>query len=130
MAAAPDPVMRSALSSWVGGVPDGTVTVGADPAVPAGERSAAGIEPIAFKGLPAGAVTVVDGPAPEPLEVVVVLEAEFDGEELQAARPRAPARIMPVTSAPDRWERRGMAQEGSRSSGSPGRARPAQRVTW
>src|SRR5580700_3793798 len=39
-AAFPVPVIRSELSSAVGGVPDGTVTVGAVPAVPAGERSA------------------------------------------------------------------------------------------
>src|SRR5579871_3030928 len=120
--------MRSAVSRWVGGVPEGTVTVGADPAVPAGERSAAGIDPIAFKGLPGGAVTVVDGPPPEPPEVVVVFEDEFDGEELQAASPRAPARTRTVTSAPERCERRDMAQEGSRSSRSRSRARAAQRV--
>jgi hypothetical protein len=82
----------------VGGVPVGTVTVGAVPAVPAGERSAAGIAPIAFKGLPGGAVTVVDGPTP----VVVVAEPDVDGEELQAASPRAPARTRAVTSAPER----------------------------
>jgi hypothetical protein len=109
--------MRSALSSVVGGVPDGTVGVGAVPAVPAGERSAAGIAPIAFKGLPGGAVTAVDGPAPLPAAVVVVFEAEFDGEELQAASPRAPPTTRALTSAPERRERegRGMAPDGSRS---------------
>jgi hypothetical protein len=109
--------MRSALSSVVGGVPDGTVTVGAVPAVPAGERSAAGMEPIAFNGLPGGAVTVVEGPAPVPPEVVVVLEAEFDGEELQAASPRAPARTRALTGAAERRVRegRGMAPDRSRS---------------
>jgi hypothetical protein len=97
---------------------DGTVTVGAVPAVPAAERSAAGIAPIAFKGLPGGAVTVVDGPAPLPPEVVGVVVAEpdvVDGEELQAASPRAPARTMGSTSAPERRERRGMGPESSRS---------------
>jgi len=106
--------MRSALSSWVGGRPDGTVTVGAVPAVPAGERSAAGIEAMAPDGLPAGAV-VVEAPAPVLPDVVVVFEAEPDGEELQAASPREPARTRAVTSAPERWERRGMARNGSRS---------------
>jgi hypothetical protein len=107
--------MRSALSSVVGGVPDGTVTVGAVPAVPAGERSAAGIAAMALSGLPGGAVTVVEGPLPEPPAVVVVFDAEFDGEELQAASPRAPARTMAVTSAPERRERVGrMASKGSR----------------
>lgn len=38
--------MRSAVSSWVGGGPEGTTTVGAVPAVPADERSCAGIEAI------------------------------------------------------------------------------------
>jgi hypothetical protein len=94
--------MRSADSRWVGGVPDGTVTVGAVPAVPAAERSAAGIAPIAFRGLPGGAVTVVDGPTPLPPEVVVVAEPDVDGEELQAASPRAPVRTRAVTSAPVR----------------------------
>src|SRR5580693_4372392 len=56
--------MRSAVSSWDGGVLEGTVTVGAAPAVPAAERSAAGLDPIALGGLPGGDVTVVDGKAP------------------------------------------------------------------
>jgi hypothetical protein len=75
------------------------------------------MEPIAFKGLPGGAVTVVDGPVPVPPEVVVVFEAEFDGEELQAASPRAPARTRVLTSAPERREKggRGMARDRSRS---------------
>ena len=46
-ATAPVPVIRSALSSCVGGEPGGTTTVGALPAVPAGDRSAAGMAPIA-----------------------------------------------------------------------------------
>jgi hypothetical protein len=83
--------------------------------VPAGERSAAGIAPIAFNGLPGGAVTTVEDPAPLPPEVVVVFEAEVDGEELQAASPRAPARTMGSTSAPERREGRGMGPESSRS---------------
>jgi hypothetical protein len=86
----------------VGGGLDGTVTVGGVPAVPAGERSAAGITAIAFRGLPGGAVTVVDGPTPVPPEVVVVAEPDVDGEELQAASPKAPARTRAVTSAPER----------------------------
>jgi hypothetical protein len=85
--------------------------------VPAAERSAAGMDPIALGGLPGGAVTVVDGPAPVTPEVVVVVVAEpdVDGEELQAASPRAPARTMGSTSAPERRERRGMGPESSRS---------------
>ena len=50
-AAAPVPVMRSALWSEVGGVLDGTVTFGAWPVVPAGDRSAAGMGRIASSGL-------------------------------------------------------------------------------
>ena len=50
----PMPVMRSALSSAVGGVPLGTTTVGACPNVPAGERSAAGMGRVACSGLAAG----------------------------------------------------------------------------
>ncbi len=43
MAACPVPVIRSAVSSRVGGLPAGTVMVGATPAVPAAERSALGM---------------------------------------------------------------------------------------
>src|SRR5947209_20358037 len=39
LAGGPDPAIRSAVSRVPGGGPDGTVTVGADPAVPAGDRS-------------------------------------------------------------------------------------------
>jgi hypothetical protein len=42
-AVAPVPAMRSHASSGDGGLPEGTVTVGRVPKVPAGERSAAGI---------------------------------------------------------------------------------------
>ena len=48
------PMMRSALWRQVGGVPVGTVTVGACPAVPAGDRSAAGMGAMASSGLAAG----------------------------------------------------------------------------
>jgi hypothetical protein len=104
----------------VGGVPEGTVTVGAVPAVPAGERSAAGIDPIdPLDPLDPLAVVVVDDPSPVPPDadvVVVVFEAELDGEELQAASPRAAPRPSTATSALERrgWERRGMARNGSR----------------
>jgi hypothetical protein len=83
--------------------------------VPAGERSATGIGPIALRGLPGGAVTVVDAPDSDPPEVVVVFEDEFEGDELQAASPNAPARTRADTSAPERGERRGMARDRSRS---------------
>jgi len=55
----PLPTMRSALSRRVGGGPGGTVTVGAVPAVPAGERSAGGMGPMATRAPPPG--TVVGG---------------------------------------------------------------------
>jgi hypothetical protein len=78
---------------------------------------------MALSGLPAGAVTVVEGPEPDPPAVVVVFDAEFDGEELQAASPRAPARTMAVTSAPERREGVGrMATKGSRPPPRRGRA--------
>jgi hypothetical protein len=91
-------------------VPEGTVTVGAVPAVPAGERSAAGIGAMAPLAEPLGAVVVVDGPVPVPefeLDdvVVVVFELDgFEGEELQAESPTAPARTKAVTSALERRE--------------------------
>ena len=70
---------------------------------------------MALSGLPAGAVTVVDGPLPDPPAVVVVSDAEFDGEELQAASPRAPARTMRGHERAGRRERVGrMASKGSR----------------
>jgi hypothetical protein len=70
---------------------------------------------MAWSGLPAGAVTVVDGPTPDPeVDVVVVELAEFVGDELQAENPSAPARTKAGTSAPERRESLGMAEEGSR----------------
>ena len=113
--------MRSALWSDVGGVPDGTVTVGAFPAVPAGDRSAAGIGRMASSGLSPGTVVVVLVPEvalPIPLPeatVPVALPAGCDGEELQAARPSALA--APIRSATVRASgvRENMRRDGSRS---------------
>ena len=73
LAAGPLPWMRSADSRPVGGAPAGTVTVGAVPAVPAGDRSAA--------GMGAGGAAVVVGAA----GVVVV---GLDEALLHPARPR------------------------------------------
>jgi hypothetical protein len=63
--------MRSEVSSWVGGAPGGTVTVGSVPKVPAGDRSAVGTD--------ASVVLVVGG-----------LD-ELDGELEHPARPRTEA---------------------------------------
>ena len=71
-AAAPVPAMRSALWSEVGGVPDGTVTLGAWPAVPAGDWSAAGIGRMASSGLWPGTVVVELVPATLEAFVLVV----------------------------------------------------------
>jgi hypothetical protein len=90
--------MRSALCSDVGGVPEGILMVGAVPAVPAGERSAAGMGAMApppgvVVELPPAATVVVvaDEPLPVLCDVFATFEDadEFDGEELQAARPSA-----------------------------------------
>ena len=60
-ASLPVPVMRSALSSaGRSGCPWGRVTVGACPAVPAGERSAAGMGADGGERAAAGAATVVE----------------------------------------------------------------------
>ena len=60
-ATGPVPVMRSALSSCLGGGPEGTITVGGVPAVPAGERSWAGMDAIALWAAALGAdVVLVD----------------------------------------------------------------------
>ena len=63
---------------------------------------------MALSGLPAGVegVVVADGPTPVPeLDVVVVFELDgFEGDELQAESPSAPARTMAHTSAPERRE--------------------------
>src|ERR1700733_2155717 len=100
--------MRSALSSPVGGVPLGTVTVGAWPAVPAGDRSAAGMVPMAVL-CPAALVVVVG-------ETFAALD-ELEGDELQAARPSAPAAARATrASARRRRVRRGMGRDGSRWS--------------
>jgi len=98
--------MRSALSSFVGGAPGGTVTVGAVPAVPTGERSAGGMEAMAPAVPPPGAVVAVGPTVSEfdefdefdVVDVVDVFELDgLDGAELHAARPSAAT--TPVTSA-------------------------------
>ena len=79
--------MRSALWRPEGGAPAGTVTVGACPAVPAGDRSAVGMVPMVVT-CPAALVVVVvaSGPLPVLYETLAAPD-EWDGEELQAARP-------------------------------------------
>jgi hypothetical protein len=115
-AAGPVPVIKSALWSSVGGEPEGTVTGGSVPVVPAGERSSAGMGAMAPASLP-------DGDEDEDVDVDVgafVLDvvdslAWFDGEELQAAKPRAPA--TPIRAARDQGRMvRDMARDGSRST--------------
>src|SRR5580698_5081206 len=104
--------MRSAFSSCVGGLPEGTVIVGATPAVPAGERSAAGIEASADE-LPAPAA-----------DVVVVVDAGLD-EPPQAARATSDqmrTRVMKILSG-ERRTRHGVGQP-ERLGGSTGVARP------
>ncbi len=65
-------MIRSELSSWVGGVPGGTMMVGSLPAVPAGERSAT------------GTVAIVAAIAGAALVVAVVVGALVDEELLQS----------------------------------------------
>jgi len=93
----------------VGGAPEGTVTVGWVPVVPAGERSSAGMGATAPQP-PAGDVDV----AMFVLDVDDALDW-FDGEELQAAKPKAPA--TPMRAARDQGRRvRDMARDGSGST--------------
>jgi hypothetical protein len=108
-AAGPVPVIKSAHWSSVGGVPEGTVTVGWVPVVPAGERSSAGM----------GAMEPQPPDVDEDAEAFVLDVDDaldgFDGEELQAARPNAPA--TPMRAARDQGRRvRDMARDGSRST--------------
>src|SRR5271167_4458630 len=110
--------MRSALSRPAGGAPVGTVTVGACPAVPAGDRSAAGMGPMAVSALAPGTPVVVVAPAPPPLpvlcDVLVVLEEVAAGEELQAARASAPATVRATRATARRWGvGRDMGRDGS-----------------
>jgi len=104
--------MRSALSSFVGGAPGGTVTVGAVPAVPTGERSAGGMGAMVLAA-PLPGVVVAVGPTVSEFDefdefaefaVVDVFELDgLDGAELHAAR-ASPA-TTPVTSATARGRR-------------------------
>src|SRR5271157_1455346 len=113
--------MRSALCNDVGGVPEGTLRVGAVPAVPAGERSPVGIVAmVPFPGVAvevppeATVVVVVEGPLPVLCDVPAAPD-EFNGDELQAARPSAPAAPMTTASIQERSGGRDMARDGSRS---------------
>src|ERR1035437_8967969 len=84
--AGPVPTIRSVLSSPVGGVPGGTVTVGLVPEVPTGDGSCTGV--IATDGV------VDDG---EGAAAVVAVVAGDDEELLHPANPRVPtARAMTV----------------------------------
>ena len=98
----------------------GTFTVGACPAVPAGETSAAGMGPMAVSALlPGAAVVVVVALEPLPVspDVPAVLEDVADGVdgELQAARTSVPAAAS-ATMARARRRGRGsdMGRDGSR----------------
>jgi hypothetical protein len=116
-ASVPVPPMRSALSNDFGGAPAGTVTVGALPAVPAGERSPDGIGAMATDLPPPGAVVDAGSDAAEPdvFETFDVFDAPdgVEGEELHAARPSAPA--APIKSATARMWRGRMDTERERS---------------
>src|SRR5450631_3698896 len=94
-AAAPLPTMRSALSSCLGGVPEGTVTVGAVFTVPAGERRARGMAAMAVLFGPGVAVVAVVGVAGGAVvvgaAVVVVAAVGVPDGLLQAASPKADA---------------------------------------
>src|SRR5277367_3507858 len=101
--------MRSALWSEVGGALDGTVTLGAWPAVPAGDWSAAGMGTMASSGLCPGTVVAELGLALLAAFVLVVAPEPdgLDDEELQAARPSAPAAA--IASA--RVQKRGVRED-------------------
>src|ERR1700728_3731545 len=102
--------MRSALSRPAGGGPGGTVSVGACPAVPAGDRSAAGIGTMAVSALAPGAFVVVVA-----CDVLAAFDDVAGGEELQAARTSAPAAARAATARARRCEeRRDMGRDGSR----------------
>ena len=94
LAAGPVPVIRSALSSRLGGELVGTVTVGCLPAVPAAERSATGME--AMAAAPVVGVAAEEEAVVEEEEEVVVVElgglvvVELEDELLHPARPSAP----------------------------------------
>ncbi len=96
------------------------MTVGAVPAVPAGDWSALGIGPMARSGPPPASVVevaVAEGPLPVLDEVLATACFPLgDGEELQAARPNAPAAARRHTRAHGREWRLCMGRDGSRSA--------------
>jgi hypothetical protein len=102
LAAGPVPVIKSVLSSWAGGGPEGTLTVGSVPNVPAGERSATGM--VAIVVAPDD-VVAVDAP------VVVVDEL---AEELP--HPASP-RVAAVSTTSDQVRKRGIGEVLSGDSG-------------
>ena len=91
------------------------MTVGWVPVVPAGERSWAGMGAM----VPQPVADDVDGDEDDDVEAFVLDVDDaldgFEGEELQAAKPRAPA--TPMRAARDQGRRvRDMARDGSRSA--------------
>src|SRR5450759_20902 len=104
--AGPVPTIRSMLSSPVGGVPGGTVTVGLAVRVPAGDGSWTGV--IATGGV----VDDADGAA------VVAVVAGDDEELLHPANPRVPtASAMTVTVRRWRMGQRSFREAGCRTPG-------------
>jgi hypothetical protein len=94
-------------------VPLGTVTVGGVPELPAGDRSAAAIGPMATGAPPVGDAV---GEAGLVVEVEVVPAEELEGVELQAARPNAPATPSVASRRAERavGRGRGIGRDGSR----------------
>lgn len=87
-AVAPVPTMRFQASSCGGG-PDGTVTLGRVPKVPAGERSAAGIGVIPATAVPVGLAADVVGIEGGSARVDVVVAVVGLDEQAAVARARA-----------------------------------------
>jgi hypothetical protein len=113
LAAGPVPVIRSAVSSVVGGLPDGTVTVGAFPAVPAGDRSAVGMVaagPAVVGVVDADVVGVVDADVVGVVDADVVGVVDADVEAVEALGELHPARTTAAmaTAANDQVRRRGI----------------------
>jgi hypothetical protein len=94
VAVAPVPTTRSQASSCDGGLPEGTLTVGRVPKVPAGERSAEGIGAIPVTAAPVGPfadVVGAEGPdvVPDAAAVVELGEPGDFEEQAEVASSRA-----------------------------------------
>jgi hypothetical protein len=99
----PLPTMRSVHSNSVGGVPEGTITVGAVPDVPTGDWSCFGI---------CGVVVEPVSHAVKEDPVVVVVVAEVPDELPHAERPRAPTTMAQAKEDDDRVRRMEMKGSG------------------